>query len=156
MRRLGLAVLAACWCFGASPVAAQNGVEAGSLEACVAAAGASRVALEACKGGVAESCIEQPGGETTVGMLRCYNEEAQGWASLMDAALVRASANQARAPLLTQSQDAWRAWRDAECGYQASRYAGGSLARVLAASCVAELNADRAIALTYLERNEAM
>jgi len=144
------------WLCTPLPASAQADAAAPALDACVAAAGASRVALEGCKGAVAEPCIETEGGETTAGMYRCYDAEMRAWTSVLDAAVARAQADDTRAPLLLQAQETWRAWRQAECRYQASLYAGGSLERVLAMSCLADLTADRAIALIYAERTEEL
>jgi uncharacterized protein YecT (DUF1311 family) len=155
MRRAGLTLLFAFACL-AMPraVFAQTPAPADGVAACVAAAGASRAGLNACKGVVLEACTETPGGETTGGMVACYEGEARAWTALLDAAVVRAQAGESRAAVFQQSQEAWRAWRQADCRYQASYYEGGSLARVLAASCYADLTADRAIALIYAERTE--
>jgi uncharacterized protein YecT (DUF1311 family) len=162
MRRVGM-VLALVLAFQAASDTADAQVDAvlrdsggwgQALEACVVAAGASRAALERCKGGLASDCVEGAGGDTTVGMARCYDGEARAWTAQLDAALERARADDARATLLARSQEAWVVWRQAECRYQAAYYEGGSLARVLAASCFADLTADRAIALIYAERTE--
>ena len=155
MRRVAIALLLAFACLALPrPAAAQTPPAADTVATCVTAAGASRAALDACKGAVLEPCIETPGGETTGGMVGCYDSEARAWTALLDSAVTRAQASDARAPFFAQSQDSWRAWRQAECRYQASYYEGGSLARVLAASCFADLTADRAIALIYAERTE--
>lgn len=162
MRRVGLALLFAFACLGMPNTAAAQVAAAlrdrgdwdGALEACVAAAGASRAALADCKGALAIDCVEGAGGDTTAGMMGCYDGEARAWASLLDAAVARAQASEPRAAFFQRSQQAWLAWRQAECRYQASHYEGGSLARVLAASCIADLTADRAIALLYAERTQ--
>jgi uncharacterized protein YecT (DUF1311 family) len=125
-----------------------------SLDRCVAAAGASEVALQACRGSVSEPCVEQPGGETTAGSVRCFDAEAQAWGALLDAAVARAARDASRASYLSSAQEAWRAWRQAECRYQASMYEGGSLARVISSSCSADLTANRAIALILAERTQ--
>lgn len=155
MRRVGMILVFAFVCLSAPlPAAAQASNPNAALDACVAAAGASRAALEGCKGVVAEPCVEQPGGDTTGGMRRCYSEEALAWTAVLDGALARAMENTQRATSLGASQEAWRIWRDAECRYQASMYEGGSLAGVIANSCNADLTADRAIALLYAERTQ--
>jgi uncharacterized protein YecT (DUF1311 family) len=155
MRRVAIAVLLAFACLASPrPASAQTSSAANSVATCVTAAGASRAALDACKGVLLEPCIEMPGGETTGGMVGCYDGETRAWTALLDAAVARAQASEARASFFAQSQDSWRAWRQVECRYQASYYEGGSLARVLAASCFADLTADRAIALIYAERTE--
>lgn len=155
LRLVMSALLFAFACLAAPPPAgAQTQPSTDAVATCVAAAGASRAALNACKGGLLEPCIEAPGGETTGGMVSCYDGETRAWTSLLDAAVARAQGSESRAAYFAPSQEAWRAWRQAECRYQASYYEGGSLARVLAASCFAELTADRAIALIYAERTE--
>ena len=152
MRRVGFLFAFALALWGAPPAFAQSEAPSVSLDSCVAAAGVSRVRLDACKGAIAEPCIETPGGETTAGLMRCYVAETEACAVQLDAAFARAQADDARAPFLAQSQEAWAVWRQAECRYQASLYEGGSLARVLAANCSAAITADRAIALIYAER----
>lgn len=157
MRRVGIVLAMVFACFGMSaPAAAQTSTSDAALEACVAAAGASRAALEGCKSAVSEPCIETPGGETTAGMVRCFDAEARAWTSVMDAALQRASANATRTSHLTAAQQAWTAWREAECRYEASLYEGGSLARAQSSACYANLTADRAIMLLYAERTYEM
>ena len=150
--RLVLIAALALFSLSTAPARAQSEVIDVSIEACVDAAGASIVALQGCKGRVSEPCLEQPGGETTAGARLCFLAEESSWTAQLQAALARAQADASRADFLRQSQDAWNAWRQAECRYQASLYEGGSLARVLGASCAAELTADRAIALIYAER----
>lgn len=85
----------------------------------------------------------------------CWQGEVAVWRSQLSAALDRArdGATPARAEALAQSQERWTAWLEAECRYRALMYEGGSLARVIAAHCVADLTADRAIAFLYEERN---
>jgi uncharacterized protein YecT (DUF1311 family) len=137
-----------------SPATAQASAPNAALEACLSAAGASLAALEGCKGAVSEPCMEAPGGDSTGGMRQCLGAEARAWTAVLDGALANASEDEARASALGQAQDAWRVWRDAECRYQGSIYAGGSLESVVAGSCFADLTADRAIALIYAERTQ--
>lgn len=152
MRRVVFIVTLALLPLPAPPAHAQSQTGGQALETCLAAAGASMVALQACKGALSEPCLDQPGSETTVGSVQCLLAEERGWSAQLDAALARGRANAPRAQFLQRSQEAWTAWREAECRYQASLYEGGSLARVLTASCRADLTADRAIALLYAER----
>lgn len=157
MRRVAVILVLAFACLSAPlPAVAQASNPNPALDACIAAAGASRAALEGCKGAVSEPCVEQPGGDTTAGMLRCYSAEALAWTAVLDGALARTRENEQRAALLGPAQEAWRLWRDAECRYQASMYEGGSLAPVIASSCNADLTADRAIALLHAERTQEM
>lgn len=155
MRRVAMMGVLVLGCLSApTPAAAQASAPSAALDSCVDAAGASRAALEGCKGAAAEPCIEQPDGETTAGLLRCYGAEALAWTAVLDGALARAMEDERRVAALGAAQEAWRLWRDAECRYQASLYEGGSLAPVLAGACNADLIADRAIALLYAERTQ--
>jgi uncharacterized protein YecT (DUF1311 family) len=153
MRRIMAAALLAIVC-AAGAAAEENASGDERLNACVAAAGPSRVALEACRGVIVDPCADADGGETTSGAVRCYSAEERAWRALLEAALARAAADATRRPLLEPAQQAWRVWRDAECAYRASQFQGGSLARVLAAACVSDLTAARAIDLIHAERNQ--
>ncbi len=153
MRRMVMTVALAL-CGVEAPLAqTQPQSEGGALETCLRAAGDSRAALVRCKGAIAEPCIEAPGGETTAGMVQCYGAEAEAWLVQLAAAVERARADAERATYLAQAEAAWRGWVQAECRYQASLYQGGSLARVLAASCTADLTAERTIAFLAAERS---
>jgi uncharacterized protein YecT (DUF1311 family) len=153
MRRVLLAALMALAC--AEPASAENTEPtAASLASCVSAAGSSRLALEACVGVISDPCIGTDGGETTGGTLQCYRAEGAAWTAELEAAVARATEDEARRPWLGPAQDAWIAWRDAECAYRASLALGGSMARVLSAACLAELTAARAIDFIHAERNE--
>jgi uncharacterized protein YecT (DUF1311 family) len=153
MRRVLLAALMALAC--ADPASAQRAEpSAVDLASCVAAAGGSRVALEACVGVIFDPCIETDGGETTIGMAQCYRAEGVAWTAELESALARATEDEARRPWLGPAQDAWSAWRDAECAYRASLALGGSMARVLSAACLADLTAARAIDFIHAERSE--
>lgn len=153
MRRVFLAALMALAC--AEPASAQRPEpSAAGLASCVSAAGASRMALEACVGVIFDPCIETDGGETTIGMLQCYRAEGAAWTVELEAAVARAMDDEERRPWLGPAQDAWIAWRDAECAYRASLFLGGSMARVLSAACLADLTAARAIDFIHAERSE--
>lgn len=139
---------------GLTPAHAQQ-QQADGLTACLERAGPSHMKMQACKGRLAGPCSETDSGSTTGGAMLCWQAEAAAWRSELDAALARArdGASLARGEALALSQERWTAWRDAECRYRALIYEGGSLARVVAAQCVADVTADRAIAFLYEERN---
>src|SRR6185503_3297849 len=108
MGRVILVLAVACVAFSAPPPAHAQTLDA-SLDGCVAAAGRSRVALEACKGAMTEPCLESEGGETTAGAVMCFDAETRRWTAQLDAALGRARADDTRAAFLGRSQDAWTA-----------------------------------------------
>lgn len=155
MRRWLAGILFAGACLSApTPALAQASAPDASLETCLSAAGASLAALGGCKGTVSEPCMEAAGGDSTGGMRQCLGAEARAWTAVLDGAVARAREDEARAAALGQAEEAWRLWRDAECRYQGSIYAGGSLESVVAGDCYASLTADRAIALLYAERTQ--
>ncbi|MGH6951199.1 MAG: lysozyme inhibitor LprI family protein [Vitreimonas sp.] len=130
-------------------------VQHASVQACVAAA-ATHEQLWQCKGVVATPCMDTPEGQTTAGMIDCNSREAQAWQGLLDAELTRLQADDpTRKEPLAAANAAWRAWRDAECSYQAGEAEGGSLAGVIAAGCEADVTADRVIASTWADRAAA-
>ena len=57
------------------------------------------------------------------------------------------SAAPAQVPALREMQRSWIAFRDAACGYEASRWGGGSGAGPAASACVMELTARQALRL---------
>lgn len=152
MRQIVLSVVLLC-----APVAPASAdvdvIEAAPIAACVSAADGDAVALRACRGAIAQPCLDSDGGYTTYGMVMCYSTEAEAWASVINDALERlAAAESDLAPSLETAQNAWRAYRDAECNYRVNRWGEGSGARVALASCIADLSAERGIALTLHER----
>lgn len=122
------------------------------VAACVTAADGDASALNACKGVASQPCMEADGG-STYGLMSCLSEEGGAWQSLMVAAEARlAAARPETAEALTSAQEHWRAYREAECSYAVARWGEGSGARVELAGCMANMVADRAIALIVIER----
>ena len=147
--------LAAFACLTPNAHAQQGETRDAGVAPCIRSAGASLAQLQKCKGVEADPCSETDAGSTTAGAMLCWQAEGRAWGALIDQAIARArqDATPARAQALADSQERWLAWRQSECQYQALYYEGGSLARVIAAHCIADLNADRAIAFIYAERN---
>ncbi len=92
--------------------------------------------------------MREPGGETTAGMVQCFQAEGAAWDAQLDATLQRLeSAEPTRNEYLSRANEAWLVWREAECHYRALENEGGSNASVAAAACASELTADRVINL---------
>ena len=136
-----------------------------AAQGCTAAAGDTTVAIVACIGAAADPCMDQPGGETTLGMGQCLTAETRDWDMLLNAwydkALQRAGSRDAAsggeaptAPVLRQAQRAWIAYRDESCRYEALRYQGGSMAGVAQASCLRDMTARQALRLRTLAEGE--
>lgn len=108
----------------------------------------------ACRGIIADPCMERPGGETTQGMVSCTFRETTAWDTLLNEryrelmAAERINDENGYSGRADQLQDAQRAWielRDADCIYEADQFQGGSMARVVEAGCHLGRTADRAI-----------
>lgn len=150
MRRwMAVLSLVAASCAGPPSQTAQSeqATSAANVAACIAAAH-TREAMIQCKGDVAQICMREPGGETTAGMVQCFQAENAAWDAQLDATLQRLeSAEPTRNEYLSRANEAWLVWREAECRYRALESGGGSSASVAAAACASELTADRVIDL---------
>jgi len=144
-------------CAPVAPASADvDAIEAAPIVACVSAADGDAAALRACRGAIAQPCLDSDSGYTTYGMVMCFSAEAEAWESVINDALERlAAAGPDLAPSLAASQEAWRAYRDAECSYRVNRWGEGSGGRVALAACIADLSVERGIALTLHEREGA-
>ena len=112
-----------------------------------------------CIAEAANLCQESDGGSTTLGIVACLQAETEVWDDLLNAQYLelRDSMREqdlewpelgiSRAVALRDVQRAWIAFRDAECGYAYARYQGGTIRNVVAASCVLEETARRALTL---------
>lgn len=163
MRALALLMLLA-----AGPAMAQNapaGYDGSLIPTCLDRVAAADGDPAACIGAAADPCMDQPGGETTLGMGQCLTAETRDWDMLLNAwydkALQRAGSRDAAsggeaptAPVLRQAQRAWIAYRDESCRYEALRYQGGSMAGVAQASCLRDMTARQALRLRTLAEGE--
>lgn len=140
-----LATITAC----ATPVAAQGTQD--PVASCLANA-AEPDDRRACIGEVSARCIDEPGGETTGGMVNCFSRERDLWsvqvATLTERLRARESPTQLRQ--LDAMLAAHETWMQAKCSYSASTFEGGSLARAIASACFRTTTAE--LALDLLER----
>lgn len=103
----------------------------------------------ACIGGFSAACLRHTENQTTVGMERCYLDEYRAWDVLLNRHF-RDRARGAGGDELRQVQRAWITYRDRKCAFFRVHYAGGSMARWLAAQCMMDTTARRAIELRFL------
>lgn len=122
-----------------------------NVAACIAAAADDEAAVSACRGAAANPCLDAAGGITHY-MVMCFSAEADAWGAVMEAAAARLAARADTATALAETQTAWRAYVESECGYRVVRWGEGPGARVERAACYAQLYADRALALLNYER----
>lgn len=106
--------------------------------------------LDACIGAVAGPCMAEDGGETTAGLVECHGREHAAWDAQLNAVYRRLGG--ASGGPLQRAQRAWIAFRDANCEAMAAPFEGGSIVRVIHASCMAETTARRTIELLAFER----
>ncbi len=102
-----------------------------------------------CVGDAAALCMEQPEGQTTVGMGTCLMAETGHWDALLNQsyqeAMDRLTPEVQTA--LRGAQRAWISYRDAQCDLAAAMFNGGTMRSVAYAGCKMSETAERAIEL---------
>ena len=93
--------------------------------------------VRACIGVTRAICLRQEANQTTAGAMICAERERTLWSNWGDGAVraLRKSLPEERRSFLEKEEQAWPAYREAICAYEASLYLGGSLAKVVAAEC---------------------
>lgn len=93
-------------------------------------------------------CLDQPEGQSTMGMIACTGEELKVQDAALNAAYgkLAAAMNDRQKARLVAAQRAWIAFRDADC---AARYDEdwGSLSRVEASGCMLHRTVERTLEL---------
>lgn len=106
------------------------------------------------------ACLDRAGGVTPA-MIECSSEESARWDRRLNAAYGTIMRDRQwwsaeTKSLLREAQRAWIAYRDASCRAQGELEAeGGTMARIVAADCIARLTAARASELEQLLRDFA-
>ncbi|NNE79363.1 MAG: DUF1311 domain-containing protein [Silicimonas sp.] len=131
------------------------------LDACYASATDAQ-ARQACIGAMSTVCMDQDGGQTTLGMSSCLNAEAEVWDALLNkeykgtrAWMTAADADEAeyfpdfarRAETLLAAQRAWIVFRDAQCDLAFALWGSGSMRSIAWADCRMQITADRTLEL---------
>ncbi|MBT0778386.1 lysozyme inhibitor LprI family protein [Paracoccus sp. pheM1] len=164
MRALALFLLMA------APALAQDGpgYDGKPLAACLDRMAGEGGDRRSCIGAASGPCMDQPGGQTTAGMVQCLTAEAADWDRLLNrwysAAMNRAEAMDAgqgdgqdmeeAAPVLKQAQRNWIAFRDESCRFEALRYQGSTMRGIAHAGCMMQLSAEQALRLRVLAEEE--
>ena len=127
-------------------------------EACLAGTEES----SSCVGRSAEACIANPDGYTTVGMGFCLGLELDYWDARLNATYGALREVEARAdaemrelgatvPSMAESlraaQQAWIAFRDADCAHELSQWSGGTGGGPATTQCLMQITGERALAL---------
>jgi len=126
--------------------------DAETIAACLKAERSAERDGHACIGKLSKPCIAAPGGETTAGMIQCTQREIKAWDALLNTEykqlldkLQPKSAERIRA-----AQRAWIKMRDGDCGLSYETFEGGTIAGVIAAGCMLDRTATRALQLQDL------
>ena len=104
---------------------------------------------DACIGAASDACMAEPEGATTIGMTECSARETALWDERLNAryAELEETLEPEVFAALREAQRAWIAWRDAECSFARALWAPGTISTVVAANCLLDQTARRAIAL---------
>lgn len=108
-----------------------------------------------CIGRISQPCMEEHGGDTTLGMKMCAVRETDAWDALLNAEYQRLLGNlEGKAKdKLRAAQRAWISMRDGDCALPYAIYEGGTLAGVLAATCLLDRTATRTIQIRDLRES---
>ncbi|WP_299839747.1 lysozyme inhibitor LprI family protein [uncultured Paracoccus sp.] len=158
-----LALATTCLLLAAPLAEAQEPAFDGALiDACLVEQSGRDGQLQSCIGVAADACIDQPAGDSTVGMTGCLMGEYQHWDGLLNSAyaevMQKAEANdaelkqlgsaaEAEAPLLKEMQRKWIAFRDAACNWERSKWGGGTGGGPASAQCAMTLTAEQYLRL---------
>lgn len=119
-----------------------------TLSTCIA----SEESAHACIGRIAKPCMDEPGSETTAGMIQCNARETEAWDGLLNTEYKRlmGALDGEAADKLRAAQRAWVAMRDGDCALSYHTFAGGTIAGVVAGSCMLDRTATRVLQLRDL------
>ena len=116
---------------------------------------ASPEAMEARYSPAYDRCLDQPGGQTTYGMIQCTAEELKVQDGRLNQAyrVAMADLNDRQKARLKTAQRAWIAFRDADCAAQFDED-WGTLSRVTANMCVLQRTVERTLELEAYRQAE--
>ncbi len=131
--------------------------DAGTIASCLEAERAAQHDGHACIGKLSKPCIDAPGGETTAGMKMCTGREVEAWDALLNAEYKQLLGNleDKSAERVRKAQRAWIEMRDEDCGLSYETFEGGTIAGVIATSCMLDRTATRALQLHDLRTSNS-
>lgn len=146
MRILAL-LFAVAVCACATPAPTQSQSSAPDVAGCLS--DAQPDTRRACIGVASRRCMEEPGGDSTVGMMQCAQAESRQWEAIRhrQVAALRARESETQTALLDAALTEHARWALAICSYEASKYEGGTLAQVVAAMCMRDQTAELTLSL---------
>ncbi len=123
--------------------------DAATIASCLEEERAAKRDGHNCIGRISKPCMEEPGGETTAGMKICANREVEAWDAQLNAEYKRllGGLEGKSAEKIRSAQRAWITMRDGDCGLSYDAFEGGTIAGVIAGSCMLDHTATRALQL---------
>lgn len=105
--------------------------------------------LEDCIGTVSGPCLEVPANQTTIGMVACIARETEWWDGQLNTVygMLRETLSEKARAEVRDIQRLWIKYKDVKCAFPSTFYEGGTIARPIAADCVLQMTAQRAIEL---------
>jgi len=111
----------------------------------------------ACIGRISKPCMQEPGGETTAGMKMCTARETEVWDAILNAEYQQllASLQGKATEKIRKAQRSWIVMRDGDCALSYDAFQGGTIAGVIAGSCMLDHTATRALQLHELRTSNS-
>jgi uncharacterized protein YecT (DUF1311 family) len=103
--------------------------------------------VHSCIGHIADPCLDDPAGQSTVGMVQCMDKETKLWDTMLNEEYTRLLSiiTGAAAESVRKAERAWIATRDADCQVAYDIFQGGTIAQPISARCRLDHTADRAL-----------
>ena len=119
-----------------------------------------------CIGRAATACMDQPGGDTTIGMGFCLDAELDLWDGKLNEVYQRLRADMTAqdaartdpaislAESLRDMQRAWIGYRDSRCGFETAQWHGGTGASPAFLGCTLLVTAEQTLYLQSLLQDQ--
>jgi uncharacterized protein YecT (DUF1311 family) len=119
------------------------------LRECLDTLAARGAPARVCIDMVARQCGAEPGGETSAGALACEERESNAWSTILSeaAAELEQGMSNTERERFGEAQDAWAAYRDAQCAYESALFEDEEQQSVERTACVRRVTATRTISL---------
>lgn len=133
---------------GADPAIADPG-DMETITSCLKAEQDAGRDARSCVGVISKPCMEQPGGDSTVGMTMCFDRETKAWDDLLNIEYQKllGTLDPNAVIKVRTAQRAWIASRDADCAVPYGLFEGGTIAQPMSVECMQDATATRTLQL---------
>ena len=107
-----------------------------------------------CIGAASRVCMEEPGGQSTIGMSECTMRENMWWDNHLNVLYqdLKSMLTEEQFVKLRDAQRNWIKYRDTKCDFEFEFWIEGTIRSIFYTSCVLDMTANRAIDLSeYME-----